>query len=153
MVVVTVPAVPTLMWNARFCQSRSLSTIGVETVLQFGWLGMQPVAPAIAPRKLASCTSVANPDGWFVDVVIDELLHAGGGGTIVGSQPGGGVLALGAPPASNSTPAEAVVSFDATVLLIKSMPIALWMEIPPPAHPATLLAMMLLVTLTLYAGH
>src|SRR5712664_2429636 len=71
-------------------------------------------------------------------------------GFVLGSQPGGGVLAFGAPTVLNSTPAEAVVSFDAMVLLMMLTFSASWRETPPPSQPATLSAMMLFVTVTLF---
>src|SRR6267142_2409011 len=46
-----------------------------------------------------------------------------------------------------STPAEAVVSLETTVLLMKLSFNASCIDTPPPSQPATLLAMMLLVTL------
>jgi len=49
-----------------------------------------------------------------------------------------------------STPDEAVVSLDMTVLLMKSTFNASTSETPAPSQPATLLAMILLVTLTEY---
>src|SRR6266481_387086 len=59
-------------------------------------------------------------------------------GFVLGSQPGGGVLAFGAPTVLNSTPAEAVVSFDAMVLLMMLTFSASWRETPPPSQPVTL---------------
>ena len=49
-----------------------------------------------------------------------------------------------------STPDEAVVSLDMTVLLMKSTFNASTSETPAPSQPATLLVMILLVTLTEY---
>ena len=46
----------------------------------------------------------------------------------------------------NSTPAEAVVSFETMVLLMKFTLNASCSDTPAPSHPATLLVMMLLVT-------
>src|SRR6266550_1222022 len=69
---------------------------------------------------------------------------------VVGSQPGGGRLTYGAPIVLNSTPEEAVVSLATTVLLMKLTFNASCSETPPPSQPATLSAMMLLVTLTPY---
>src|SRR6201999_2097641 len=71
-------------------------------------------------------------------------------GSAAGSHPGGGVLACGAPSVLNSTPAEAVVSFEATVLLMNFTFKASCRDTPPPSQPATLFAMMLLVTVTSY---
>src|SRR5580700_10788879 len=58
------------------------------------------------------------------------------------------VLASGAPIVSNSTPDDAVLSFDTTVLLMKFTARASSSETPPPSQPATLSVMMLLVRLT-----
>ena len=71
-------------------------------------------------------------------------------GLAAGSDPGGGALACGAPRVLNSTPAEAVVSLATIVLLMKFTFSASWSETPPPSQPATLLVMMLLVTVTPY---
>ncbi len=57
-------------------------------------------------------------------------------------------LARGAPRVLNSTPAEAVVSLDMTVLLMMFTFNASCSDTPPPSQPATLLAMMLFVTCT-----
>src|SRR5437870_701732 len=73
-----------------------------------------------------------------------------------GCTPLGGVvqgpwlLAMGAPRVLKSTPDEAVVSLDMTVLLMKFTFNASTSETPAPSQPATLLAMILLVTLTEY---
>src|SRR6516225_7942292 len=58
------------------------------------------------------------------------------------------VLAKGAPMVLKSTPAEAVLSLDMTVLLMMLTFRASNKEIPAPSQPATLLVMMLLVTST-----
>ncbi len=55
-------------------------------------------------------------------------------------------LASGAPSVLNSMPAEAVVEFDTIVLLMMLTFSASSSEMPAPSQPATLLAMMLLVT-------
>src|SRR5438309_361810 len=57
---------------------------------------------------------------------------------------------MGAPRVLKSTPDEAVVSLDMTVLLMKSTFNASTSETPAPSQPATLLVMILLVTLTEY---
>src|ERR1700693_1863537 len=57
---------------------------------------------------------------------------------------------MGAPRVLKSTPAEAVVSFDMIVLLTRLTTSASCRDTPAPSQPATLLAMMLLVTLTEY---
>src|SRR4029077_8999298 len=60
------------------------------------------------------------------------------------------VLARGAPRVLKSTPDEAVVSLDIIVLLMMFTASPSSSEIPAPSQPATLLAMMLLVTCTEY---
>ncbi len=60
------------------------------------------------------------------------------------------VLAKGAPTVLKSTPDEAVVSLEMIVLLMMFTFNASSREIPAPSQPATLLAMMLLVTVTLF---
>src|SRR6202165_2758924 len=59
-------------------------------------------------------------------------------------------LARGAESVLKRTPAEAVVELEMTVLLMKSRFNASSRETPPPSHPATLLAMILLVTVAWY---
>src|SRR2546429_203981 len=60
------------------------------------------------------------------------------------------LLAKGAPRVLKSTPDEAVVSFDMIVLLTRFTTNASCNDTPAPSQPATLLAMILLVTLTEY---
>src|SRR6266850_8484130 len=62
------------------------------------------------------------------------------------------VLANGAPSVLNSTPADAVLSLDMIVLLMMFAFNASSREIPAPSQPATLLTMMLLVTVAEYHG-
>ena len=81
---------------------------------------------------------------------IRHSVFCGFNGSGVGVQPGGGAEELIAPSVLNSTPADAVVSLDATVLLTNVTFNASCIDTPPPSHPATLLAMMLLVTVTPY---
>jgi hypothetical protein len=71
-------------------------------------------------------------------------------GSGVGKHPGGGEAALAAPKVLNNTPAEAVVSLEATVLLTNSVLKESCSDTPAPSHPATLFAMMLLVTVMPY---
>src|SRR5919109_1074574 len=63
---------------------------------------------------------------------------------------GVGALACGAKKAPNSVPDEAVESLDMMVLLIKFTTKESCNDTPPPSQPATLLAIMLFVTLTEY---
>ncbi len=58
------------------------------------------------------------------------------------------VLAKGAPIVLKSTPDEAVLSLDMIVLLMMFTFNASSSETPAPSQPATLLTMMLLVTVT-----
>src|ERR1700716_1129066 len=71
-------------------------------------------------------------------------------GSGVGVQPGGGADELMAPSVLKSTPADAVVSLDTTVLLTNITFNESCMDTPPPSQPATLFAMTLFVTLTSY---
>src|SRR5216684_5706305 len=63
---------------------------------------------------------------------------------------GGGVLASGAPIVLNSGPADAVLELKAIVLLTMFTAVESSSEIPAPSQPATLSAMMLLVTVTVF---
>ena len=142
---------PVVMWNERFCQNMFLSSSGFENFVQFGWpAGQVTLGLVITPDSWPLFTSVCSPATMKFDVVTDALVHAAGGGVIVGSQPGGGTLAFGALTESNNTPAVAVLSFDATVLWLKVTFNASRSETPPPPHPATLFTMTLLVTVTEY---
>src|SRR5258707_4401844 len=71
-------------------------------------------------------------------------------GSAVGMQPGGGDAALIAPNVLKSTPADAVVSLDATVLLTNCVLNESCSDTPPPSQPATLFTMMLFVTVMPY---
>src|SRR5712692_6891718 len=115
------------MLKARFCQNRLFASLGFENCVQCGQsvAGLPGVAvvwhvtfgTVNAASKFGLCCCVDNPAGWGVDVVIWKPVQFG---FVVGSQPGGATSALGAPSESKSTPAEAVLSFDTTVLLMKS---------------------------------
>src|ERR1700757_2583520 len=65
-------------------------------------------------------------------------------------QVGPPLLASGAPKVLNNTPDDAVVSFEMIVLLIRFTTRASVNDTPAPSQPATLFAMMLLVTDTEY---
>src|SRR5512139_818652 len=95
---------------------------------------------------------VTSPAAWLVEVVtgLMQFGFCGWFGSLVGVQPGGGTAASGAPSVLKSTPADAVVSLEITVLLTKRTFSASCIDTPPPSHPATLSAMMLLVTVTLF---
>src|SRR6516162_10251653 len=85
---------------------------------------------------------VTRPAGCACEVVVQGLDGHGFGAP--------GALAKGAPRVLKRTPDDAVVSLDMTVLLMKSTTRASCNDTPPPSQPATLLAMMLLVTLMLF---
>src|SRR5882757_3257162 len=85
--------------------------------------------------------------GAFVSI---QFGFCGCDGSGVGKHPGGGEAASIAPRVLNSTPAEAVVSFEATVLLVNTVLNESCKDTPAPSHPATLFAMMLLVTVMPY---
>src|SRR5690348_6391763 len=82
--------------------------------------------------------------------LIVQFGFCGSEGSDMGVQPGGGEAAVGAARALNSTPAEAVVSFDTIVLLMSLTLSESSSDTPAPSHPATLFAMTLLVTVTSY---
>src|SRR5215472_1859461 len=96
----------------------------------------------------ALCEALESPAGCGVDRGTQLplppfwLTKSGGHGV--------GALACVAKKAPKRAPDDAVVSFDTIVLLIRLTPIESCSDTPPPSHPATLLAMMLLVTLTVY---
>ena len=62
----------------------------------------------------------------------------------------GGIAPKGAPRVEVSTPADAVVSLETMVLLIRFTTNESCSDTPPPSQPATLLAMMLFVTVTAF---
>src|SRR6267143_5265776 len=68
---------------------------------------------------------------------VRHSVFCGFNGSGVGVQPGGGAEELIAPSVLNSTPADAVVSLDATVLLTNVTFNASCIDTPPPSHPAT----------------
>src|SRR6516164_11293831 len=91
------------------------------------------------PINTELCGTLATPAICGVEVVTQlEVLPLGHHG----------LLDRGAPSVLNSTPDEAVVSFDMIVLLTIEAAIASCSEMPAPSQPATLLAMMLLVSWT-----
>src|SRR5882762_1532004 len=125
-----------------------LSSTGVEKFLQFGWPEGQTTWLAVvgnAEVKFTVLCIIASPAGWLVELMTENPVQLG---FVVGSQPGGGTLASGAPSVLKSTPAVAVESLETTVLLMNSTLTASWSETPPPVQPATLSTMMLLVTST-----
>src|SRR5258705_9979750 len=95
--------------------------------------------PARAEVKLELLAMVTRPAGCGADEVADVVWFEAPG-----------ALACVAPSVLKSTPDEAVVTFDMTVLLAKFTNSESCNETPPPSQPATLLAMMLLVTSTEY---
>src|ERR1700674_1657855 len=106
----------------------------------------------ISAIRFGVCDIVTRPAGccWCCALSIVQFGFCGRFGSVVGVQPGGGAAAVIAPSVLNSTPAEAVVSLDTTVLFQKVTLSASWSDAPPPSYPATLLAMMLFVTVTPY---
>src|SRR5882724_780447 len=152
------------MWNARFCQNMSFLSSGYDTLLQsplgigrlapspLEWPAGQITRPGNDAIRFGVFCIVTNPTGWKVEFGAGpvQLGSCGWVGSGCGLQPGGGTLALGAPSVLKSTPAEPVVSLEITVLLMKFTFSASCIETPPPSQPATLFAMMLLVTVTSY---
>src|SRR5882724_997503 len=152
------------MWNARFCQNMSFLSSGYDTLLQsplgigrlapspLEWPAGQITRPGNDAIRFGVWRIVTSPAGWKVESGArpEQLGSCGRVGSCCGLQPGGGTLALGAPSVLKSTPAEPVVSLEITVLLMKSTFNESCIETPPPSQPATLFAMMLLVTVTPY---
>src|ERR1700722_15851934 len=150
----------TVMENGRLLKMMSLAITGFDTSVQS--LGFAADVPVVYPAAAAFgqvtvglvnaglssrlCACVTRPAGSGTDVVTGWVQPA----PVSGLQFGGGVLANWAPSVSNSTPAVEVVSFETTVLFLKSTATASWMETPPPSQPATLFTMMLLVTAIVY---
>ena len=97
--------------------------------------------------RTAPFWTLTRPAGWAVEVV----MQGDGGSPVVGLMgQGPDELAKGAPIVLNSTPDDAVVSLDMTVLLMTFTANESTSEMPAPSQPATLLAMILLVTFTEY---
>src|SRR5260221_14763140 len=95
--------------------------------------------------SIALLLMLTSPAGCGVDVVICTVQKP------CALVPPGGqlcVLASGAPRVLVSVPAEAVVTFEMIVLLTTCTLNASSSETPPPSHPATLLAMILLLSMT-----
>src|SRR5437660_4720323 len=146
------------MWKARFCHSTSLYKIGNEAVLQAplttpllgfgvlsGWPGGQVMLAGSDARNSAVCPAAETPAGWGVDKGTQRTLAP-----IKSRGQGVGALASGAKKAPNSDPDDAVESLETIVLLIRFTASESCNDTPPPSQPATLLVMMLLVTLTEY---
>src|SRR5882672_10706360 len=152
------PTMSTL--NARFCQNRSLLSSGRDVFLhEFAPL------PAVYPKPVGQVTVkvdgnktlrfgvfsiVTKPAGCGLcgALASRQFGSCGWPGSGVGLHPGGGADELIAPSVLNSTPADAVVSLDTTVLLMKLTFSASCIDTPPPSQPATLFAITLLVTMT-----
>src|SRR5437868_1428219 len=146
------------MLKARFCHMTSFHSSGYEMLRQspFGTWEMAPaplewpIGQSIRTGKeavrLGVLFIVTTPATCGVEVITGLVQPA----PVPGVHPGGGTLACGAPNVLNSVPEEAVVSFPTMVLLMMFTFRASCSEMPPPSHPATLLLMMLLVTLTSY---
>src|ERR1700692_160962 len=145
----------------RFCQNRSLYRAGTENLVQSA--DVPPLVPwpdgqvmALTPLLLALVPAIrpmfANSTALFC-----TLTRPAGCGqecvpVVVVQVAAGSVLARGANRDWSSTPEEAVATLDTTVWLTMSVASASSREIPPPSYPATLLAMMLLVTRTAFHG-
>src|SRR5438270_12659969 len=99
--------------------------------VRLGWLVGQVMVPGNDAIRFDVCRIATSPAAWFVEVVTGLLQPA----PELGLHPGGGTLPSGACSVLNKTPAEAVVSFATTVLLMKSTFKASCREIPPPSQP------------------
>src|ERR1700687_5258315 len=146
------------MLKARFCQNTSLYRTGYEEVLQkpsttpavgldglSGWPGGQVMCVGSDARNSAVCSPAESPAGCGSDSGTQGMLapwESRGQGV--------GALAWVAKNAPKSVPEDAVESLDMIVLLIRFTPMESCNDTPPPSQPATLLTMMLLVTLTEY---
>ena len=96
-------------------------------------------------KNSALCPALERPAGWGSDSGTHGILAPW-----PSRGQGVGELACGAKNAPKSAPDEAVESLEMIVLLMRFTPSESCNDTPPPSHPATLLAMMLLVTLTEY---
>src|SRR5437016_13602217 len=83
-----------------------------------------------------SVTNPAGRPGWLAGIEYGMLLQPT---PVCGLQPGGGLLEFAAPLVLNSTPAEAVVPFEITALLMKLEAIPSCIQTPRPDQPATVL--------------
>src|SRR5258708_39851312 len=120
------------------------SSFGLEMDRQFGWPVGQ-VTATVAGRfalRIALFWMATTPAGCGSVVVPQFAVQVCAGA--------GGVLASGAPRVLNSGPAEAVVELKAIVLLMTFTAVESSSEIPAPSQPATLSAMMLFVTVTVF---
>src|SRR6267143_641799 len=118
-----------------------LSSTGVEKFLQFGWPEGQTTWLALvgnAEVKVTVLCIVASPAGWLVELMTEKPVQFG---FVVGSHPGGGTLASGAPSVLKSTPAVAVESLVTTTschlpgdlgLRCMSVPLTFCSRRPPP---------------------
>src|ERR1700756_2117648 len=112
------------MSNERFCQNTSLSSNGTEKFLQL------PVLPVV-PWPVGHANPVPGRDEVNRAVLRMVTRPAGCGHEAVPPpvlQLDPGALASGAPRVLKSTPEDAVVSLDATVLLMKFTARASWRE-------------------------
>ncbi len=91
--------------------------------------------PTSALTRLTVCADTTRPDGWGPcgASATRQFGLCGRLGSVCGVQPGGGVLDMIAPSVLNSTPAEAVVSLVATVLLTMLTFNASCRDTPPPS--------------------
>src|SRR5215468_3509409 len=151
-----IPSPPTEIVKARFCQKMLLYSSGNETVVQVPllaapekWFGGHTTEPGRLDVMFTLFWIATRPAGCGVDEVgpfADGQLPSGL------RPPGHGpwLLANGAPSVLNSMPEDAVVSLDMIVLFTMSTNRASCSEMPAPSQPATLLVMILLVTVTWY---
>src|SRR5437870_13126332 len=95
--------------------------------------------------RTAPFWTLTRPAGWAVEVV----MQGDGGSPVVGLMgQGPDELAKGAPIVLNGTPDDAGVSVDMTVWLMTFTANESTSEMPGPSQPATLVALLLVVTLT-----
>src|SRR5258708_3614829 len=136
---VPAPAPPTPIWYELFCQKMLFSSFGVEIDLQFGWpVGQVTATAARFAERTALCWITTNPPG------------CGHAAAVPFMQLDPCVLAIGPPSVVKSTPEDAVLVLETIVLLTMFTSTESTSEIPAPSQPATLSAMMLLVTVTVF---
>src|SRR5258708_9921650 len=136
---VPAPATPPLNWYELFCQKMLFSSFGVEIDLQFGWpVGQETATAARFAERTALCWITTNPPGCGHEAAVPFM------------QLDPCVLAIGPPSVVKSTPEDAVLVLETLVLLTMFRSTEPTSEHPAPSQPATLSAMMLLVTVTVF---
>src|SRR5581483_2598662 len=136
---------PTVMLNARFCQMMSLYSSGNDTDLQFGCpVGQVMFSPwndAIIFALFGAAETPAGCGGEFGAQNCELAdVHCAAGSEL--ARPERKVL--------DRAPEEAVLSLETMVLLMMFTANESTSEMPAPSQPATLFAMMLLVTVAEY---